>query len=234
MIKINLLAETKPTKKKKGAAALGAAGKLNIFLLLGAILLGGLAIFIQWWVLNSQIKDYDEKIRVAQAEVTRLESILKEVKDFEDKKARLQKKVDLINQLKTNQRGPVRLMDEVSKALPDLLWLERMEYHGASIGLTGKALNPNAVANFLENLKRVPSFQEPTLRDITSCGTSLYCFNLGFTFSNLDKLQNAPPPPPPAAGEEKKEPSAAPAGGPPKAEAVPRPGAPAPAVAAGK
>ena len=56
---------------------------------------------------------------------------------------------DLINQLKVNQRGPVRLMDEVSKALPDLLWLDRMECRGNSISLTGKALNPNAVANLL-------------------------------------------------------------------------------------
>ena len=52
-------------------------------------------------------------------------------------------------------------MDEVSNALPDLLWLERMEVKGNLIAIDGKALNPPAVANFLENLKRVQSFQEP-------------------------------------------------------------------------
>ena len=47
-------------------------------------------------------------------EVARLEAVLKEVKDYEAKKARVQRKVDLINQLKQNQRGPVRLTIEVT------------------------------------------------------------------------------------------------------------------------
>jgi type IV pilus assembly protein PilN len=197
MIKINLLAEAKPAKRRRGVAALGGAGRLNIVLLVGAMFLGLLICVVQWVLLNNQTKDMDEKIRIAQAEVTRLESVLAEVRDFEDKKERLQKKVDLINQLKVNQRGPVRLMDEVSKALPDLLWLDRMEYRGNSISLTGKALNPNAVANFLENLKRQPLFQEPVVRDINACGggPSLYCFSLGFVFANLEKVQIEAPAP---------------------------------------
>ena len=100
--------------------------------------------------------------------MARLEAVLKEVKDYEAKKARVQRKVDLINQLKQNQRGPVRLMDEVSKALPDLVWLERMEYHGNAISIDGKAFNPPAVANFVANLKLVPSFQEPKV-EFTAC-----------------------------------------------------------------
>ena len=88
---------------------------------------GILIVGVQWWVEASRLREQREKNRVAQQEVTRLEAILKEVQDFENKKAQLQKKVDLINALKANQRGPVRLMDEVSNALPDLLWLERLE-----------------------------------------------------------------------------------------------------------
>ncbi len=199
MIKINLLAEAKPAKRRRGVAALGGAGRLNIVLLVGAMFLGLLICVVQWVLLSNQTKDMDEKIRIAQAEVTRLESVLAEVRDFEDKKEKLQKKVDLINQLKINQRGPVRLMDEVSKALPDLLWLDRMECRGNSISLTGKALNPNAVANFLENLKRQALFQEPVVRDINACGggggSSLYCFSLGFVFANLEKVQIEPPAP---------------------------------------
>jgi type IV pilus assembly protein PilN len=225
MIRINLLAEAKPTKKKRGVAAMGGAGRLNVVLLASALVVGLLAIFIQYWILNTQIKELDEKIRIAQAEVKRLEPILKEVKDFEDKKAKLQKKVDLINQLKQNQKGPVRLMDEISKALPDLLWLERLDYHGNGISLTGKALNPPAVANFLENLKRVSSFQEPKVQDISACGAgsqgSVYCFSMSFVFANLDKTQMDAVPPAAAggagAGADGKTTPATP-GGPPKAE----------------
>ncbi len=196
MIKINLLAEAKPTKKRRGVSALGAAGRLNVILLALLIGVALVVIGIEYLVRSRQLKDMDERIRIAQAEVTRLEAVLKEVKDYEDKKARLQKKVDLINQLKSNQRGPVRLMDEVSRALPDLLWLDNLDYKGNTINLDGKALNPNAVGNFIENLRRVPSFQEPKVGDISSCsagGASLYCFRLSFVFSNIDKTQGESP-----------------------------------------
>ncbi len=192
MIKINLLSEAKPVKKKKGVSALGGAGRLNLFLILGGLLIGVLVVGVQWWVESARLKEQEEKNRLAQQEVTRLEAVLKEVADFEDKKAKLQKKVDLINNLKANQRGPVRLMDEVSNALPDLLWLERMELKGDQIAVDGKALNPPAVANFLENLKRVPSFQEPKVTSIVAASTgsaNLYNFQLSFVFANIDRTQ---------------------------------------------
>ena len=96
-------------------------------------------------------------------------------------------------------------MDEVSRALPDLVWIERMEYHGNAIQLDGKAFNPPAVANFIANLKLVPSFQEPKLSDLSACsgtaGSQLYCYKMSFTFSNLDRTQpetSAPSPAKPA------------------------------------
>ncbi len=190
MIRINLLAEAKPAKKKRGVAALGAGGRLNTILLGAAIGLAVIVGAIQYWILSTQIRRENEKIRVAQVEVARLESVLKEVKDYEAKKARVQRKVDLINQLKQNQRGPVRLMDEISRALPDLVWLEKMEAHGNAVSMTGKAFNPPAVANFLENLKRVPSFQEPKVEFSACAGpgnVSLYCFRMNFVFSNIDR-----------------------------------------------
>jgi type IV pilus assembly protein PilN len=216
MIKINLLAEAKPAKKKKGVSALGGAGRLNLILILGGLLIGLLVVGVQWWVESSRLKEQEEKNRLAQQEVTRLEAVLKEVADFEEKKAKLQKKVDLINALKANQRGPVRLMDEVSSALPDLLWLERVDLKGDIIAVDGKALNPPAVANFLENLKRVPSFQEPKVTSITAAtsgAANLYNFQLSFVFANLDRTQF--------------EPAGAPAGGAAAPATAPAPAAPA-------
>jgi type IV pilus assembly protein PilN len=219
MIRINLLAEAKPVKKKRGVAALGSGGRLNTVLIGAALGVAVLAGIIHYFILSTGIKSQEEKIRVAQVEVTRLETVLKEVRDFEQKKARLQKKVDLINQLKQNQRGPVRLMDEVSKALPDLVWLEKLDYRGNSISIDGKAFNPPAVANFLENLKRVPAFQEPKV-EFAACGgaggAQLYCFKLSFIFSTLDRSQ----------------PEAAPAAAAPQAPAKTA-GAGAPAAGAG-
>lgn len=226
MIKINLLPDTKPVKKRRAAAAYGGAGRLNLMLVAGGVAVGLLVILVHYLLLSSQIKDLDEKIRKDQLEVARLESVLREVKDFEDKKARLQKKVDLINQLKVNQKGPVRLMDEVSNALPDLVWIDSMEYRGNAINISGKAFNPPAISNFITNLKKIPAFQEPNLQDMRAVavgGAQLYNYRLSFVFSNLDRTQGEPPPPPSAAGNTPASPS-------PKADLA-RPAATVPAAA---
>ena len=69
MIKINLLSEAKPAKKKKGVSALGGAGRLNLFLLLGGLLIGLLVVGVQWWVESARLKEQEEKNRLAQQEV---------------------------------------------------------------------------------------------------------------------------------------------------------------------
>ena len=73
-------------------------------------------------------------------------------------------------------------MDQVSRAVPELLWLSRMQIRGDVITLQGEAFNTNAVANFIENLDRVPEFQEPILRETTHQG-AIYNFFLTYRFT---------------------------------------------------
>ena len=51
-----------------------------------------------------------------------------------------------------------------------------------TITLTGEAFNTNAVANLIENLDRVPEFQEPILRDTQQKG-EIYTFVIAFNYS---------------------------------------------------
>ena len=57
-------------------------------------------------------------------------------------------------------------MDEVSKALPDLVWLTELGVQGNQVTLKGKTLSPNAVATYLENLKKSPYFAEPVFKNL--------------------------------------------------------------------
>jgi hypothetical protein len=57
-------------------------------------------------------------------------------------------------------------MDEVSKALPDLVWLTELQVQGNLMTLKGKTLSPNAVATYLENLKKSPFFAEPVFKNL--------------------------------------------------------------------
>ena len=90
--------------------------------------------------------DLKAEIATNQREFERLKPIITEVEAFKKKNMELKHKIEVIEQLKQNQYGPVRVMDEVSKALPDLLWLTSMSLRGNVIEVSGQALNENAVA----------------------------------------------------------------------------------------
>ena len=166
MIRINLLTEARAASAKKKGPALPTGAKLNNLLLLGGLALGLIYIATMFLVLHSRNKKLDTEIAQAKEEVARLKSIIDEVKGYEDKKRSLEEKINLINGLKTNQKGPVRLMDEVSKALPDLVWLTEMQMQGDQLTMKGKTLSPNAVATYLENLKKSPYFAEPVFKNL--------------------------------------------------------------------
>ena len=209
MIKINLLAEAKrpaAVRRAKTPAGRKMRGEeLSQWLLLGALLLALAACGLYWWMLSSQGKAKEREIVRAQEELRRLEPIIREVEEYKSKKAELENKIAVISELKANQRGPVRIMDAISRALPELLWLNRLEMTRNTVRIQGRAFNTNAVASLLENLDRVPEFREPELLETKREG-QVYSFSLQFAYQpSLPQVEAAanggsPPAEPPAAG----------------------------------
>jgi Tfp pilus assembly protein PilN len=182
MIKINLLSEGKrAVRKAKPAASLLEGKDIGQYLILVGLVVGALASGWFWWNLKQKIADQQEEISIATAEVEALGAVIREVEEYKAKKAELERKIGIINDLKANQIGPVRVMDYVSKALPELLWMDRMTMNATTIVLEGRAFNTNAVAALIENLDRVPEFEEPTLRDATEQG-GIYRFVIDFNY----------------------------------------------------
>jgi type IV pilus assembly protein PilN len=190
MIKINLLSEGKrpAAVRKAKTTALLQNQNVGMYLLAFGILLGVLATGAYWWSLNGEVEAQQEEIRAANAEVEALASVIKEVEDYKGKKTELERKIKIINDLKINQRGPVRVMDHISRALPELLWLDRMTMNASSIEVEGRAFNTNAVANFIENLDKVPEFEEPTLKDTSEQAGGVYKFVINFNYSFAPKV----------------------------------------------
>jgi type IV pilus assembly protein PilN len=187
MIKINLLSEGKrpaAVRKAKVPAALKLEGQdVGQWMLLLGVVVWALVFGALLWLQNSKLEAKREEVRKAQDEVAALATVIKEVEDYKAMKAELERKIGIINDLKANQRGPVRVMDYVSRALPELLWLDRMRVSGDTIYISGRAFNTNAVANFIENLDKVPEFDEPTLEGTTQEGGGVYRFNINFRYS---------------------------------------------------
>ena len=206
MIKINLVREGRAVRgagaPAASAAAAAAPGNLNNVLLLGLAVLGLALAGGYWFIVNRELNDTKDRVTSRLAEAQKLEAVIKAVEDFQKQKDNLQKRIDLINQLKQNQKGPVRIMDQISRDLPDLVWLDRMQVAGGRISLSGRGLNPNAIANFVENVKNDPYFEEPELGNVSEVSTTplVYAFDMGFSFTYQPKTPGAPPGTPGATG----------------------------------
>jgi type IV pilus assembly protein PilN len=200
LIKINLVREGRAVRGATGApaAAPGAAaagpGNLNNILIIGLALVALVGALGYWLVTKRNLARTIETMEQRKAEAKKLESAIAAVNDFQKKKDNLQKRIDLINQLKQNQKGPVRIMDQVSRDLPDLVWLDTMSISGGHIALNGRGLNPNAIALFVSNVKQDPFFEEPQVGAVTqqSVNPPVYGFDMEFAFSYTPKQLGAP------------------------------------------
>lgn len=196
MIRINLISEgRRPVVARKAKAKVNLGEQDPSLLFLGGAVILGVLVALGWWLLlNNQLKGVQQEIAAANREIQELQPILDEVEVFKKQRRELTTKIDLINELTTKRRGPVHLMDRISRALPDLVWLGSMDVRGKNVRLSGQALNTNAIASFIENLSLVPEFKEPDTQTVRRAGGNTYTFAINFTFEL--------PKPPSAEGEE--------------------------------
>lgn len=203
MIKINLIGDRRPAvaRRAKPKLALGAQNisivLLGVGALVGLLISGG-----WWWTLKTTLEEEQARVVRAKEEVKQLEEILKEVEAFKAKKADLTTRINVIKELTVAQRGPVAIMDGISRSLPDLLWLQTMVVDAKSVTLTGQAMNVNAIASFIESLAQVPEFKEPDTKEITEQivdGQQTFKFNLSFPYALVQPEEPAAAAPAPGA-----------------------------------
>jgi type IV pilus assembly protein PilN len=202
MIRINLLAAEKTAAKKP---ALQTAQKMVIFC--SAILVAAIG-FIGWRfvALSRQGAQIDAEIASAQQETTRLRSIIQQVQQFEQRKAQLQQRVTLIEQLRKSQTGPVHILDQVSRALPQMLWLTELKQTGSDVQIDGRCTTPIGVSEFVSNLeasgyfKRSIEILSTQVDTAPGANVELIKFSIKATFQSPDA--KAPPsvPTAPVAG----------------------------------
>jgi Tfp pilus assembly protein PilN len=210
MIRINLVQER---KVKAGGGGGGgstiktpsAPGAIQGYLILGLLVGGALLLCAAGWFLKStQIKELDTRIAADEKRKRDLQAIKVQVDAFQAKKQLLENKVALIKRLKVEQKGPVHMLDELSKALPDFVWLTNLDETGGGVKLTGESNGLTAVAGFIEALQRSGWFPAMDLVSATEAN-NIFTFNIGGNFKDpevaaLEKeraaAQAALPPPP--------------------------------------
>ena len=83
------------------------------------------------------------------------------MRQFDERRAQLQLRVTLIEELRRGQVGPVQMLDQVSRNLPDSLWLTEMRQDGDALVILGRAMTLTALSDFVANLERSGYFIPP-------------------------------------------------------------------------
>jgi type IV pilus assembly protein PilN len=197
MIRINLLAAEKERGKKK-AVIFGTAGqKLTIGC---SIILVLAVVFVGWryWSLSRQSAALDAEIAAAQQETQRLHSVIQQVQQFEQRKAQLQQRVVLIEQLRQGQTGPVHMLDQVSRALPPMLWLTEMKQTGDDVVIDGRTTVLTSLTDFVTNLEASGYFKKSIdiVNTVTEAGqgnaSELIKFTIKASFAQPTSPKAAP------------------------------------------
>jgi type IV pilus assembly protein PilN len=147
--RINLLGVER-TKVRK-ALAFDPAQQITLACTL-ILVLAALGVGWWYWSLNETTARLDAEIVSAQQEQARLQSVLTEVQQGEQRRAQLRQRVALIEQLRGGQSVPVQLLDHVSRSLPDMIWLTEMKQDEKQLTIAGRSTTLISLSDFVGNL----------------------------------------------------------------------------------
>jgi type IV pilus assembly protein PilN len=199
MIRINLLA----TERRSAKAATGfqAGQKMMV---IGSLILVLTAVGVGWrfWALGQQKAEVARQIEISKREEARLQEILKQVEEFQNRRKMLEARVALIDELRKGQTAPVHMIDQVSRALPDMTWLTSIQQSSYTLTLQGRCLTLTSLSDFIGNLEASRYFIRPVeiiessvIPGDSNGGPELIQFTIRGTFQMSGVESVAPPPP---------------------------------------
>jgi type IV pilus assembly protein PilN len=158
MIRINLLGVERKQARRAAAFDIGKRVTLACSLILVVAAAG---IGLWFWSLQQASAQVDADIATAQRELARLRPIIAEVEKFEARQAQQAQRVQLIEQLRKGQSMPVALLDNISKSVPDMLWLTGLQQKEGDVTIDGRSTTLIALSDFVSNLGESNFFKKP-------------------------------------------------------------------------
>jgi len=216
MIRVNLL----PGERRKAKAPAFGLQSGQKIALGGSLILLLAALFVGWryWALGQDAAQVERDIEAQRREEQRLVQVINEVRDFEARRERLQQRVSLIEELRRGQTAPVHMLDQVSRSLPDMMWLTKMTQTGYDVTMEGNCLSLTSLSDFVANLEGSRYFARP-VEIVTSevvAATQASPELIRFTVKGTFQMAGLQPPPAPAEATPAKKGAAPKKGAPTK------------------
>jgi len=161
MIRINLISQTREKPRRRASTGLvGSGQKITVACTL-ILALAALGVGWWYWTLRREANQLTDDIAAAEQETARLQTLIVQVRQFEERKKQLEQRVTLIEVLRRGQSSPVHVLDAVSRSVPEMLWLTQLEQKGADLTIEGRCMTLTSISDFVDNLGRSGWFKKP-------------------------------------------------------------------------
>ena len=190
MIRINLLGSPKPKGKKGPAISMPSfeLGNLGgpMIQVAAVLLIAGALNAGYWYQLDREKKSIEVRALVAEQKNRELAAVKVRYLERQRQADAYKHRVDVIDQLRANQSGPVSLLAMIGDTVnsTEAVWLNSMQDQGASVAIDGTALSSDAVANLISNLQKTgffrnieikESYQDDGVKDMQAFQFTLTC-----------------------------------------------------------
>ena len=144
MIRINLLPAAEAQKaegRRQELASVALAFGSAVFLF----------VLAHTWQ-HAQLRSAERDLTGLQQELVSIQGSYLDVTRMEQQKKELKERLRVIGELETRKVGPVRVLEDLSGASPDKLWLTEFTETGGALKLSGIGVDEQTVADFLRRL----------------------------------------------------------------------------------
>lgn len=155
MPRINLLPwreELRKERQRNFAIAAAAA----VFLGIGGVLYAKSTV-------NGMIDYQQTRNRMLSEQIAELDAQIGEIRDLEERKDRLLKRMEVIERLQRSRPEIVHLFDELARTVPNGVHLEKVKQTGKRLTLQGKAQSSTRVSAYMRNIDKSEWLTDPGL-----------------------------------------------------------------------
>ena len=118
----------------------------------GSFVAGLLVVFMTWFTFDNMIDNQRERNDRLESEIIVLEKSITEIDGLERQKERLLARMEIIEQLQRSRPEIVHLFDEVTRQLPEGVYLTGMKQTGAAVEVQGVAQSSTRVSALMRKI----------------------------------------------------------------------------------
>jgi len=164
MPRINLLpwreAERKRKRQEFGVGAMA------------ALMFAALVYFVVNWQMQSAIDEQMGRNQYLNEQIAQLDKQIAEILDLEQQKARLQARIQVIEQLELSRPEIVHVFDQLVRTTPDGIYLTSVKQTDRKIELKGIAQSSTRVASYMRNIDSSEWLTDPALQILETKGAT--------------------------------------------------------------